>query len=119
MKRSRKMNSSEQLALPGHRLLQIGVALFVFSSFERFAVLHFAVPSFGRSVDTRSAFEGIILLTLGLLWPRLNLGAAASRIAFWLFIYSAFDTLAGFVMAAVWGAGNSIIPLAAGTARGT
>jgi hydroxylaminobenzene mutase len=77
------------------------------------------LPSLGRSVHTLSAFSGVILLTLGLLWPRLNLGAAASRIAFWLFIYSAFATLAGFVMAAVWGAGNSIIPLAAGTVRGT
>jgi hydroxylaminobenzene mutase len=114
-----EMNSSDTLSLQGHRLLQIGVALFLFSSLEGFAVPHFAVPSLGRSVHTLSAFSGVILLTLGLLWPRLNLGAAASRIAFWLFIYSAFATLAGFVMAAVWGAGNSIIPLAAGTARGT
>ena len=113
------MNSSDKLSLRVHRLLQIGVALFLFSSLEGFAVPHFAVPSLGRSVHTLSAFSGVILLTLGLLWPRLNLGAAASRIAFWLFIYSAFATLAGFVMAAVWGAGNSIIPLAAGTARGT
>src|SRR5262245_62186746 len=105
MKRSRKMNSSDTLSLQGHRLLQIGVALFLFSSLQGFAVPHFAVPSLGRSVHTLSAFSGIILLTLGLLWPRLNLGAAASRIAFWLFIYSAFATLAGFVMAAVWGGG--------------
>ena len=119
IKRSREMNSSDTLSLQGHRLLQIGVALFLFSSLEGFAVPHFAVPSLGRSVHTLSAFSGVILLTLGLLWPRLNLGAASSRIAFWLFIYSAFATLAGFMMAAVWGAGNSIIPLAAGTARGT
>src|SRR5262245_9940407 len=118
MKRSRKMNSSDTLSLQGHRLLQIGVALFLFSSLEGFAVPYFPVPSLGRSVHTLSAFSGAILLTLGLLWPRLNLGAAASWIAFWLFIYSALATLAGFVMAAVWGAGNSIIPLAAGTARG-
>src|SRR5215510_967159 len=84
MKRSRKMNSSDTLSLQGHRLLQIGVALFLFSSLQGFAVPHFAVPSLGRSVHTLSAFSGIILLTLGLLWPRLNLGAAASRIAFWL-----------------------------------
>jgi hydroxylaminobenzene mutase len=113
------MNSSDTLSRQGHRLLQIGVALFLFTSLEGFAVPYFAVPSLGRSVHTLSAFSGVILMTLGLLWPRLNLGAAASRIAFWLFIYSAFATLAGFVMAAVWGAGNSIIPLAAGTARGT
>ena len=67
------MNSSDTLSLQGHRLLQIGVALFLFSSLEGFAVPHFAVPSLGRSVHTLSAFSGIILLTLGLLWPRLNL----------------------------------------------
>ena len=65
------MNSSDTLSLQGHRLLQIGVALFLFSSLEGFAVPHFAVPSLGRSVHTLSAFSGIILLTLGLLWPRL------------------------------------------------
>jgi (hydroxyamino)benzene mutase len=113
------MNSSDTLSLQGHRLLQIGVALFLFTSLEGFAVPHLAVPSLGRSVHTLSAFSGVILVALGLLWPRLNLGTAASWIAFWLFIYSTFATLAGFVMAAVWGAGSSIIPLAAGTARGT
>jgi (hydroxyamino)benzene mutase len=112
------MHSSNMLARQGHRLLQVGVALFLFTSLEGFAVPRFAVPSLGRSVHTLSAFSGVILLTLGLVWPKLNLGAAASRIAFWLFIYSTFATLGGFV-AAVWGAGNSIIPLAAGTARGT
>jgi hydroxylaminobenzene mutase len=81
------MNSSDTLSLQGHRLLQIGVALFLFTSLEGFAVPHFAVPSLGRSVHTLGAFSGVILLTLGLLWPSLNLGAAASRIAFWLFIY--------------------------------
>jgi hydroxylaminobenzene mutase len=33
--------------------------------------------------------------------------------------YSDIATVASFLMAAVWGAGNSVMPLAAGTARGS
>ena len=107
------------LTRQGHRLLQVGVALFLFTSFEGFAVSHFTVPNLGRSVHTLSAFSGVLLLTLGLLWPRLNLGATPSRIAFWFLIYSDFATVAAFLMAGVWGAGNSIMPLAAGAAHGS
>jgi hydroxylaminobenzene mutase len=61
----------------------------------------------------------VLLLALGLLWPRLNLGATASRIAFWFLVYSDLATVAAFLMGGVWGAGNSIMPLAAGSAHGS
>ncbi len=113
------MNTSDKLSRQGHRLLQIGVALFLFSALEGIAIPYFPVPRLGLSVHTLSALQGVFLLTLGLVWPRLNLGATTSRIAFWLLVYSTFATLVPYVMAAVWGAGNSIMPLAAGTARGS
>ena len=113
------MNVSNMLSRQSHRLLQIGVALFLFSSVEGFVIPYFPVPRLGLSVHTLSALQGVILLALGLLWPRLTLGATASRIACWFFIYSTFATLVPYVLAAAWGAGNSTIPLAAGTARGT
>jgi (hydroxyamino)benzene mutase len=113
------MNTSNMVSRQGHRLLQIGVALFLFSSVEGFMIPYFPEPRLGLSVHTLSALQGVILLALGLLWPRLNLGATASRIACWFFIYSTFATLVPYVLAAAWGAGNSTIPLAAGTARGT
>jgi hydroxylaminobenzene mutase len=113
------MNSGSILSRQGHRLLQVGVGLFLFASLEGFAVPYFAVPLLGRSVHTLSALSGVISLELGLLWPRLKLGPTTSRIAFWFFIYSNFATIAGFVMAAMWGAGNEAIPLAAGSAHGT
>ena len=100
-------------------MLQIGIALFVFSGLEGFVIHALPVPALGRSVHTLSAEQGIITLVLGLVWPRLNLGTTASRIAFWTFLYSSFATLIPFVMAAIWGAGNSTIPLAAGTAHGS
>ncbi|MGL3110051.1 hypothetical protein [Bradyrhizobium sp. BR 1432] len=102
----------------GHRLIQAGVALFLFTSFEGFAIPFFAAPLLGRSVHTLSALLGLILLTLGLVWPRLVLGAATSRIAFWFLLYSGLAIVAAFLMAALWGAGNASMPLAA-AARGT
>jgi (hydroxyamino)benzene mutase len=53
------------------RLLQLGVALLLFTSFEGFAIPYFAVPNLGRSVHTLSGFVGVLLLALGLVWPRL------------------------------------------------
>jgi hydroxylaminobenzene mutase len=113
------MNSPNMLSRQGHRLLQIGVALFLFASLEGFAIHSLPVPSLGLSVHTLSAIQGIILLGLGLLWPRLKLSTTMSRIAFWFLVYSTFATLVPYVLAAVWGAGNSTIPLAAGVARGS
>ena len=113
------MNSSPMLSRQGHRLLQIGVALFVFSSFEGFAIPYFAAPRLGLSAHTLSALQGVLLLALGLVWPRLSLGTVASRIAFWSYIYSAFAILAAYVMAAAWGAGNETMPLAAATVHGS
>jgi (hydroxyamino)benzene mutase len=107
------------LSRQGHRLIQLGVALFLFTSFEGFVIPYFAVPNLGRSVHTLSGFVGVLLLALGLVWPRLVLGATAARIAFWFLIYSSLVTIASFLLAAVWSAGNTIIPLAAGDARGS
>ena len=111
--------STSLLGRQGHRLLQLGVALFLFTSLEGLAVPYFAVPRLGLSVHTLSAFLGVFLLTLGLLWPRLRLSAPASRIAFWSVVYSTFATIAAYLMGGLWGAGNTVIPLAAGLAHGS
>jgi len=84
------------LSRQGQRLLQIGAALLLFLSLEGFAIPHFAAPHLGVSVHKLAALQSVLLLALGLVWPRLNLGAAISRIAFWLLIYAAFAILAAF-----------------------
>ena len=61
------MNASNLLSRQGHRLLQIGVALFLFSSVEGFVIPYFPEPRLGLSVHTLSALQGVILLALGLL----------------------------------------------------
>jgi (hydroxyamino)benzene mutase len=113
------MNQSETLSRQGHWLLQLGVALFLFTSFEGFVIPALAVPNLGRSVHTLSAFSGTVFLAMGLMWPTLRLGTTTARIAFWFLVYSALATISGFIIAALWGAGGSIIPTAAQGARGS
>jgi (hydroxyamino)benzene mutase len=113
------MIPSNNLSRQGHRLLQIGVALILFTCFEGFAVPYFASPDLGRSVHTLSALSAVLLLALGLTWPRLTLGQPAAQVAFWLLVYSDFAIVAAFLMGAIWGAGNSTMPIAAGAAHGT
>ncbi len=112
------MSTSNLLSQQGHRMLQIGIGHFVFSGVEGFAIPALPAPALGLSVHRLSALQGVMMLTLGLFWPRLRLGATASRVAYWTYIYSSLATLVPYVMAAVWGAGNTTIPQAAGTARG-
>ena len=112
------MNASNVALRQGHRLLQIGVALFLFTSFEGFAIPFFEVPLLGRSAHSLIALLGVILISLGLLWPRLNLRTFALRIAFWLLIYSGLAITAAFLIGAIWGAGKTIMPLA-GAPMGT
>jgi hydroxylaminobenzene mutase len=103
------MNSS--LSRQGQRLLQIGIVLILYSSFGGFAIPYLSSPRIGLSVHTLSALQGILFLALGLVWPRLSLSAAKSRIAFWFLIYSAFAILAAYTIAAILGVGNETIVL--------
>ena len=80
------MNSSNMLSRQSHRLLQIGVALFLFASLEGFVIPVLPVPRLGLSVHTLSATEGLTLLGLGLLWQRLQFGVTMSRIASWFLV---------------------------------
>jgi hydroxylaminobenzene mutase len=112
------MDVSNALIHQGHRLLQLGVGLFLFTSFEGFAISYLAVPLLGRSAHSLSALLGVILISLGLLWPRIRLGATAARVAFWFLIYSGLAITAAFIIAAIWGAGKSTMPLA-GAPAGT
>ena len=113
------MKSSNILSRQGHRLLQIGVALFLFTSFEGFVIPYLKAPRLGLSVHSLSALLGLILIALGLLWPRLNLGTTTSRIAFWFLVYSGFAIVIAYFMGSILGAGNSTMPMAAGTAHGS
>jgi (hydroxyamino)benzene mutase len=105
------MKPSEMSARQSQRLLQIGILPILYASFEGFVMPHLGSQRIGLSVHTLSALQGIFLLALGLLWPKLKLGAAPSRVAFWCLLYSTFAILAAYTISAVSGVGNETIRL--------
>ena len=42
-----------------------------------------------------------------------------AEVAFWLFVYSSLSIITAYALAAMWGAGNTTMTLAAGQAHGT
>jgi hydroxylaminobenzene mutase len=99
--------------------MQVGVSLLLFASFEGFIIPQVAAPRVGLSVHTLAAIEGILLLILGVVWSRLTIGVALSRTGIGLLVYSNLSILCAYSMAAIWGAGNETIPIAAGAAHGS
>jgi hydroxylaminobenzene mutase len=83
------------------------------------AVPKFAVPRLGLSAHLIGIMQGLFLMVAGLLWPKLQLTRSIARAAFWLAVYGCFAAWTANVLAGVWGAGNSMLTIAAGAARGS
>jgi hydroxylaminobenzene mutase len=103
----------------GHHLLQVGSALLLFALLTGLFVQKFTVPRLGLSIHLLGLMQGLFLMIMGLVWPKLTLRIVLSRMAFCLIIYGCFAALAANLLAGIWGAGNSLLPLAAGSARGS
>lgn len=102
----------------GHRLIQVGSVLFLVALFVGMAVPTFAVPRLGLATHILGITQGIFLMVLGLVWPRLAVSQGRSRLGRWLATYGCLAPWTANLLAAVWGAGNSMLPFAAGGAHG-
>jgi len=118
-KTDKPMNTSDWSLRHGHRLLQLGSLLFLFALLVGLVVPKFAVPRLGLSAHLLGIMQGLFLMIAGLLWPKLKLASTLSRVGFWLAVYGCFAAWTANVLAGVWGAGNSMLPIAAGQARGS
>lgn len=113
------MDASDWPARQGHRLLQLGALLFLVALLVGVAVPMFAVPRLGLSTHLLGLMQGLFLMVVGLLWPRLLFTRATARIAFVLAIYGCLAVWTANLAAAIWGAGTSMLPIAAGSAQGS
>jgi len=105
------MTPPDPNATLGHRLLQVGILLFLIGLLTGFAVPLLVNPRMGLSSHLEGILNGIFLVLLGLLYPRLRLSPFWLTTAFWLAIYSGFANWGATLLAAFWGAGASM-PLA-------
>ncbi|MEX0839920.1 MAG: hydrogenase [Parvibaculum sp.] len=101
-----------------HGLLLLGLVLFLAGLLTGFVSGSFTNPRLGLSAHLEGLMNGTFLAVLGLLWPRLVLGAKALLAAFWLVVYAAFANWLGVLLGAIWGAGR-FMPIAGQGTTGT
>src|SRR5262249_15099176 len=102
----------------GHRLLQLGIVLFLLGLLVGFSVPALANPRMGLASHLEGVMNGLFLVTLGLIWPRLALSARLLATTFWLAIYGTFANWTATLLAAAWGTGRTM-PIAAQGHTGT
>lgn len=103
----------------GHRLLQTGALLFLLGLLTGLAMPQFTSPRLALSTHLLGLMQGTFLLAAGLMWPRLHLSSTASRGGHALAIYGCLSAWTANFLSAAWGAGGSMVPMAAGGARGS
>jgi hydroxylaminobenzene mutase len=113
------MSSADWSQHQGHRLIQIGCLLFLVALLVGIMVPSFAVPRLGLSTHLLGITQGIFLMVIGLVWPRLRVPRPIGTAGMFLVLYGCFGPWTGNLLAAILGAGNPLLPLAAGPARGT
>jgi hydroxylaminobenzene mutase len=110
---------SGRLQRDGHRLLQVGALLFLLGLLVGLAVPRFTLPRLGLSTHLLGIIQGTFLIVAGLLWPKLRFTALLSRIGHALAIYGCLSAWTANLLGAVWGAGHTMVPMAAGAATGS
>ncbi|HEX5252306.1 MAG TPA: hydrogenase [Mycobacterium sp.] len=79
-----------------------------------FAVLALKNPRMALSSHLEGVLNGMFLVLLGLLWPHTHLPHAWGVTAVALIVYAAYANWLATLLAAAWGAGRKLAPIAAG-----
>lgn len=112
------MLDSSRYDATGHRLIQLGMLLFLAGLLTGFAIPLMENPRVGLSSHLEGVLNGLFLLVLGFVWPRLELSGWKSRITAVLAVFGTFANWLATLLAGIWGAG-AMMPIAAGDHAGT
>ena len=95
------------------------MVLFLLALLVGLMVPTFAVPRLGLSTHLLGITQSLFLMIVGVLWPRLGLTRIVARLGVFLAVSGCWVAWTANLLGAIWGAGSSMLPMAAGTARGT
>ncbi len=95
-------------------LFRLGLVLFLLGLFTGFAVPALKNPRMALSSHLEGVLNGMFLVLLGLLWSHVHLPSAWGLAAVVLIVYSAYANWLATLLAAAWGAGRRLAPIAAG-----
>jgi (hydroxyamino)benzene mutase len=95
-------------------LFALGLTLFLLGLLTGFAVPALKNPRMALSSHLEAVLNGMFLVVIGLLWPHIHLSDVWGRTAVVLVVYSAYTNWLASLLAAVWGAGRQLAPIASG-----
>ncbi|OBI15719.1 hydrogenase [Mycobacterium sp. E2327] len=95
-------------------LFTLGLALFLVGLVTGFAVSALKNPRMALSSHLEAVLNGMFLVLIGLLWPHIHLPNAWAVTAVVLIVYAAYVNWLATLLAAAWGAGRRLAPIAAG-----
>jgi (hydroxyamino)benzene mutase len=95
-------------------LFKLGLILFVIGLLTGFAIPVLKNPRMGLTSHLEGVLNGMFLALLGLLWPHVHLTHTWGVTAVVLIVYSAYANWLAALLAAAWGAGRRLAPIAAG-----
>jgi (hydroxyamino)benzene mutase len=96
------------------RFMLLGAVLVMVGLLTGFISGNLANPRMGLSAHLAGVMGGIMMLALGAGWQHVQLGATAERWALSLLAFGNIANWATVLLAAIWGAGRTTMPLAAG-----
>jgi hydroxylaminobenzene mutase len=98
-------------------LLQAGTVLFLLGLLTGLAVPALAIPRMALSSHLEGLFNGMVLIALGLMWPRLDLSKRLQWLTFGLATYAAYTNWLATLISSATGAA-AMMPLAGGGKTG-
>lgn len=102
----------------GRKLLRLGVLLFLVGLITGFLIPTFQNPRMGLSSHLEGTLNGMFLIVVGLVWSSLRLSLRALKIGFRLSLFGTYTNWATTFLAALWGAGSEMMPLAGNDLHG-
>jgi (hydroxyamino)benzene mutase len=94
-------------------LFKLGLALFVLGLLTGLVVPLVKNPRMALSSHLEAILNGMFLVLLGLLWPHVELPHTWACTAIVLIVYAAYANWVASLLAAAWGAGRKLAPIAA------
>lgn len=88
------------------RLLFLGVVLFLLGLISGLLTPQMGSPRLGLSSHLEGVMNGLVLMVLGLMWPRIDLPDMMLKLTFYAVINGTFANWGGVMVGAIWNAGG-------------
>jgi len=111
------MNINKQ-AEHSRNLIRYGILLLLLGLVTGFLIPILQNPRMGLSSHLEGTMNGMLLIIIGLIWPKLVLSNKQYKLCYMLALFGTFTNWFTTLLASIWGAGSEMMPIAGGNMQG-